>query len=126
MTTFFPVFGDNRLENLVNLAVNGNPLTFGFRSLVLAFPDLVAPLGTINDQLVLAGGARNLLDPQRRVSRPFALGDRVKSPNRKIEGSELFGGYILAFVPGVEGVIVVWDGGFLTYDPLSDLEPQNL
>ena len=27
---------------------------------------------------------------------------------------------------GTEGSINVWDGGFITYDPLSDLLPQSL
>lgn len=125
MTTFFPVIRDNRLETLINLAVNSNPVTFSFRSLALAFPELVAPLGVLNDQILRAGAPSNLLDPQRRVTRPFQLGDRVRSDNRQIEGT-LFGGYILAFPPGTGGAIVFWDGGFLTYDPLSDLQPQSL
>lgn len=126
MTTFFPVFGENRQANLANLVVNANPVTFSFRALAITFPELVAPLGVLNDQILRAGAPSNLLDPQRRVSRPLQLGDRVRSPNRPVAGSTLFGGYILAFVPGTPGAIVVWDGGFLTYDPLSDLEPQTL
>ena len=126
MTTFFPVIRDNRLENLTNLVVNSNPVTFSFRALAITFPELVAPLGVLNDQILRAAAPSNLLDPQRRVTRPFQLGDRVRSPNRPVAGSTLFGGYILAFPPGTGGALVVWDGGFLTYDPLSDLAPQNL
>lgn len=126
MTTFFPVFQTNRLENLVNLAVNGNPLTFSFRALALTFPEMVVPLGVLNDQILRAAAPNNLLNPQRVVASPLQLGDRVRSSNRQVAGSTLFGGYILAFPPGTPGAVVVWDGGFITYDPLSDLEPQNL
>ncbi len=37
----------------------------------------------------------------------------------------LFPGYILLLVPGTKGSINIWDGGFITYDPLAVLEPQN-
>ena len=127
MTTFFPPFGENRVENLVNFAVNRNPLAFNARAFFLLFPDLAAPLGTLDDQLIMAGlGPDNLFDPNRTASRPFVIGDRVRSPSRSIPTSRLFGAYLIAFVPGTEGSINVWDGGFVTYDPLSDLEPQRL
>ena len=85
-----------------------------------------APLGTLDD--VLLSSVRppdNFLDLNRRVSRPFMVGDRVSSGSRMIPTSRLFGAYILLFVPGTEGSINVWDGGFVTYDPLSELEPQS-
>lgn len=125
-TTFFPAFGSNRVANVANLVVNGNPATFFFRVLALTAPELVAPLGGFNDAVLELAAPDSLLDSARRVSVPLQVGDRVRSANRQVAGSELFGGYILAFVPGTSGAIVVWDGGFLTYDPLSDLEPQRL
>ncbi len=127
MTTFFPPFGQNQIENLVNFAVNVNPVAFSARAFFLVFPDQAAPLGTVVDQLLRGGLAPdNLFDPSRTPSRPFVIGDRVQSASRSIPTSRLFGAYILAFVPGTEGSINVWDGGFVTYDPLSELEPQSL
>ena len=126
-TSFFPPFGQNRVENLVNFVVNRNPLAFNARAFFLVFPDQAAPLGTLVDQLLRTGAAPdNLFDPSRTPSRPFVLGDRVQSPSRSIPTSRLFGAYILAFVPATEGSINIWDGGFITYDPLSELEPQSL
>lgn len=125
-TTFFPPFGESRLENLVNLVVNSNPVAFAARAFFLTAPEaLVMPLGIAGD--IALGRIRppdNLFDPDRVVSLPLRLGDRVTSPNRQVPGSSLFGAYILAMVAG--GSINVWDGGFITYDPLEELRPQSL
>ena len=125
-TTFFPPFGEDRLANAVNLAVNSNPVAFAARAFFLTAPEaLVAPLGILGD-LVLARARLpdNLFLPDRVVSLPLQLGDRVSSQSRQVAGSSLFGAYILAMVAG--GSINVWDGGFITYDPLEELRPQSL
>ena len=127
-TTFFPPFGDNRLENAVNFAVNSNPVAFAARAFFLTAPEaLVTPLGVLGD-LVLARAKLpdNLFVPDRTVSLPLQVGDRVSAPSRQVPGSSLFGAYIVRMVPQTAGSINVWDGGFVTYDPLSDLEPQSL
>ena len=106
--------------------VNRNPLALNARAFFLLFPDLAAPLGTLDDLMLRSvQPPGSLFDLNRRVSRPFMMGDRVRSGSRVIATSELFGAYILAFVPGTEGSINFWDGGFITYDPLSELEPQT-
>lgn len=128
MTTFFPAFGENRVENLLNFVVNSNPVAFFARAFFLTAPEaLIAPLGVLNE-MILRGLPLpdNLFDSERVVSRPFQVGDRVRSPNRQIAASPLFGAYIIAIVPGTEGSINLWDGGFITEDPLGDLEPQSL
>lgn len=128
MTTFFPPFAENRLANLVNVIVNANPLTFAARAFFLTAPEsAIAPLGILNE-MVLRGvqPPDNLFDPERVVSWPLRVGDRVRSPNRQIAASPLFGAYILTFVHATEGSINLWDGAFITYDPLSELEPQSL
>ena len=127
-TTFFPPFGDNRLENAVNFAVNSNPVAFAARAFFLTAPEaLVTPLGILGD-LVLARARLpdNLFLPDRTVSLPLQVGDRVSSPSRQVAGSELFGAYIIAMVPGTDFSINVWDVFFITTDPLSDLQPQSL
>lgn len=127
-TTFFPPFGDNRVENLINLVVNSNPVAFAARAFFLTAPEtLVMPLGIAGDiALARIRPPDNLFDPDRVVSLPLRLGDRVTSPNRQVPGSALFGAYIIAMVPGTNASINVWDGGFVTADPLSELEPQSL
>ncbi len=125
MTTFYPEFGDNRAENLINFAVNTNPVTFGIRAALILFPGLAAPLGQLNDRILRAvRPPNNLFDLQRSPRVPLRVGDRVTSPNRQAPGGELFGGYILLLYRQDTGAIVLWDGGPITYDPLSDLEPQ--
>lgn len=126
-TTFFPAFGDNSAENLINFVVNTNPLTFSVRAGLLLFPELAIPLSQLNDQFLTAvQPPDNFLDLNRKSRVPLRTGDRVKSPNRIAPGGQLFGGYILVLYPLNIGAIVIWDGGPITYDPLSDLEPQSL
>lgn len=128
MTTFFPEFGPNRVENMVNLAVNANPVAFAARAFFLTAPEsVVVPLGILGDMaLASVRPPDNLFDPARVVSLPLQVGDRVSSKSRQVPGSALFGAYILYFVPGTSGSINLWDGGFITYDPLEELEPQRL
>lgn len=125
-TTFFPPFGESRVENLVNLVVNANPVAFAARAFFLTAPEtVVMPLGILGDiALTRIRPPDNLFDPDRVVSLPLRLGDRVTSPNRQVPGSSLFGAYIVAMVAG--GSINVWDGGFITYDPIEELRPQSL
>ena len=73
--------------------------------------------------LILSVREDNFLDPRRVASRPLQLGDRVTSPFR--QPTRGFGGFILGFVPGTGGTIVLWDSGAVTFDPLEELEPQS-
>ena len=126
--TFFPPFGESTVANMVNFVVNANPVAFAARGFFLTQPDaVIAPLGILNDMILqTVQPPDNLFDPTRQVQRPLQVGDRVRSPNRQIAASPLFGAYILAFVPVTNGSINLWDGAFITYDPLDELEPQPL
>lgn len=125
MTTFYPEFGDSKVENAVNFLVNTNPITFSIRAALILFPELSKPLGQLNDRILkTVRPPNNLFDPRRSPRVPLQAGDRVTSPNRQAPGGDLFGGYILLLYPLNTGAIVLWDGGPITYDPLNDLEPQ--
>ena len=74
MTTFSPAFGESRVENVVNFLVNANPLTFSFRTLAIIFPELVAPLGAVNDVVLTSvQPPDNLFEPDRLVAAPSRL-----------------------------------------------------
>jgi hypothetical protein len=79
----------------------------------------VAPLNS----LILSVQEDNFIDPRRTVSLPLQMGDRVMSPFR--QGPEGFGGFVLGFTPLTNGAIVLWDDGRVTYDPVSELQPQS-
>ena len=80
----------------------------------------VAPLNS----LILSVREDNFIDPRRTVSLPLQMGDRVMSPFRQ-PGAQGFGGFVIGFVPFTNGAIVLWDDGNVTYDPVSELQPQS-
>ena len=106
--------------------IGGPALRLG-RSQAFPLPSPPVPTGrgvTPFNRLILGVRGDNFIDPRRIVSLPLQMGDRVMSPFR-MPGTEGFGGFIIGFVPFTNGAIVLWDNGMVTWDPVSELQPQS-
>ena len=81
MTTFFPPFGDDVVENHANFLTNANPLAFAARAFFFTQPEaIIAPLGILNEMIL--NGLATLPDGRMMVQEEITPGGNYDAANR--------------------------------------------